>query len=98
MSKLDVAVTHLNAPYGPVVTVDHFVAALRAGSYQLDEIPYSSGAIIASAFNECSANLMLQCIREAGASIESANRLYQETLADYMPPSPEWEEAVRTLT
>ncbi|PMR71730.1 hypothetical protein [Halomonas heilongjiangensis] len=98
MSKLDVAVTHLNAPYGPVVAVEHFVAALRAGSYQLDEIPTASGAIIASAFNELTANLMLKCIREAGASLESANHLYLETLAENCPPSPEWEEVVDGLS
>lgn len=95
MSKLDLATTHLNTPYGNVVTIEHLSSALRAGTVEMDSIPELSAAIISTAFNELSTNLIIQCVYEAGASIESANRLYKETLEDHRYPSPGWEALVK---
>ncbi len=97
MSGLSIAVTHLNVPYGKIVSVEDFALALRNGTTQVDGISDSSAAIIASAFVETTPNLLMRCIREAGASIQSANELYKESIRDNMPRCPEWEEAVKNL-
>ncbi|MBS9405378.1 hypothetical protein KG088_17340 [Halomonas sp. TRM85114] len=97
MSGLSIAVTHLNVPYGDIVSEKDFALALRNGTTQVDGISESSAAIIASTFVETTPNLLMRCIREAGASIKSANELYNETLRDNMPRCPEWEEAVQNL-
>lgn len=97
MSGLSVAVTHLNVPYGDIVSEQEFALALREGTTQIAGISESSAAIIASAFVETTPNLLMRCIREAGASIQSANELYNESLRDNMPRIPEWEEVVQNL-
>jgi hypothetical protein len=97
MSGLSIAVTHLNVPYGEIVSEKDFALALRSGTTQVEGISESSAAIIASAFVETTPNLLMRCIREAGASIQSANELYKESLRDNMPRIPEWEEVVQNL-
>ncbi|MGM0987766.1 MAG: hypothetical protein ACQEXI_12375 [Pseudomonadota bacterium] len=97
MSGLSIAVTHLNVPYGNIVSEKEFALALREGTTQIAGISESSAAIIASAFVETTPNLLMRCIGEAGADMRSANELYKETLGDNMPRCPEWEEAVRNL-
>ncbi|MDI5922503.1 hypothetical protein QLQ86_17110 [Halomonas sp. LR5S13] len=95
MSGLSLAVTHLNVPYGDVVSEEELSLALRYGTTQIDGISESSAAIIASAFVETTPNLLMRCINEAGADIRSANELYKESLRDNMPRCPEWEDAVK---
>jgi hypothetical protein len=96
MSGLGIAVTHLNAPYGKVVTEEQLALALRSGTVHMEGIPYKSGAIITSLFTESTPNLIMRCIKDAGATIESAQALYLETTKDWYR-CPEWEEAVQHL-
>ncbi|MDI5889492.1 hypothetical protein [Halomonas rhizosphaerae] len=93
MSGLSIAVTHLNTPYSVTVTTKQLALALRHGTVHLDEITEQEGAIIATVFTESTPNLIMLCIKEAGATIESAQTLYKEAIKNWHR-SPEWEEAV----
>jgi hypothetical protein len=96
MSGLGIAVTHLNAPYGKVVSEEQLALALRHGTVHIAGISETAGAIITSLFTESTPNLIMRCIKEAGATIESAHALYLETTKEWYRCS-EWEEAVQHL-
>jgi hypothetical protein len=89
------AVTHLNAPVGAIVTVDHLVQALRAGS--VEGLDARTAAVVTYLFLELEAALIAPCVREAGSDLRRANELYKETLVDKLPRNPGWEEAVAHL-
>lgn len=92
---LQLAVTHLNAPVGSVVTVEHLAQALRAGSVAgLDE---RRAAIVSYLFVELDPALIARCAYEAGSHLRRANELYKESLADHLPRVPQWENAVAHL-
>jgi hypothetical protein len=92
---LRVAVTHLNAPVGAIVTVEHLVQALRAGSVQ--GLDARAAAVLSYLFLELEPALIARCVREAGSDLRRANDLYNETLADKLPRNPRWEEAIAHL-
>ena len=92
---LMVAVTHLNAPVGAIVTVEHLVQALRAGTVQGLDSP--AAAVLSYLFLELEPALIARCVREAGSDLRRANELYRETLADKLPRNPRWEEAIAHL-
>ncbi len=96
MSKISVAVGHLNTPYGNVVQEEDFAAVLRAGTLKIesDTLTPSAVAIISGTFTENTPNLMIMCMHEAGATLESVNRLYVETVKEGAYPSPKWEATV----
>lgn len=89
------AVTHLNAPVGVVVTVEHLVQALRAGS--VAGLDPRTAAVVSYLFVDLEPALIARCVREAGSDLRRANELYQETLADHLPRNLCWEEAVAHL-
>jgi hypothetical protein len=92
---LELAVTHLNAPVGPLVSVEHLVQALRSGSVEgLDEMV---GAVISYLFVELSPGLIARCAYEAGSDLRQANELYKESLADHLPRVLDWENAIAHL-
>ncbi len=92
---LELAVTHLNAPVGPIVAVEHLAQALRAGSVAgLDK---RTAAIVSYLFVELDPGLIARCAYEAGADLRRANELYKESLADYLPRVPDWENAIAHL-
>jgi hypothetical protein len=96
MSGLSIAVTHLNVSYSHKVTTEQLAEALRQGTLDVEGMDEVSAAIIISVFCESTPNLMMRCIREAGATLESAHALYLETTKEWYR-SPEWEEAVLHL-
>jgi hypothetical protein len=92
---LEPAVTHLNAPVGPLVTVEHLAHALRSGSVEgLDE---TVGAVVRYLFVELSPGLIARCVYEAGSNLRQANELYKESLADHLPRVQDWEDDIAHL-
>lgn len=95
--SLAVAVGHLNAPVGKVLTEGQLADALRAGSVQgLASSPVAA-ALVSSLFAELSPSLILACAVEARADMAQVQRLYEESLADGMPPVERWQETVGGL-
>jgi hypothetical protein len=85
------AVGHLNASTGPVLSPLQLAAALRAGSLEaLSDEPLAA-ASVSYFFVETDLQMILQCVQEAGADLEHANNLYEATLRDSMPRVPHWE-------
>ena len=89
------AVTHLNAPVGAIVSVEHLVQALRAGT--VEGLDARAAAVLSSLFVELEPALIARCVRETGSDLRRANELYKETLADKLPRNPHWEEAIAHL-
>jgi hypothetical protein len=92
---LEMAACHLNVPVGKLVTPEDIAAVLRAGSLATVSEPASS--IVAYIFVECSPKTILACVFEAGSSLQSAQRLYEETLSVGIPPAADWEAFIRDL-
>ena len=94
--SLGLAVTHLNASAGPVLTAEHLAQILRAGS--VDVISDGPAAALASyLFVELEPRLIALCAYQAGAGIAHANRLYQDSLRHGMLRVPAWEKSVQYL-
>ncbi len=95
--SLGLAVTHLNAPAGPVLAVEQLAAALRAGSVTAITDSPTAAALASYMFVELEPRLIALCAHEAGAGLAHANRLYQESLRDGLARVPAWEQAVAHL-
>lgn len=96
-TNLDLAVSHLNASVGSVLTAEQLAVALRAGSaHHAHHAPPSAtaAALISSMFTELGPGLILRCAVEAGADVQHVNQLYEEALADAIPRAPAWEQSV----
>jgi hypothetical protein len=94
-SSLQIAVTHLNVPVGPVLTVDDLARALRAGSVAgFDD---RVAALLIHAFVELDPALIARCAAEAGSDLRHANELYKESVQANLPRVPQWEKAVEHL-
>jgi hypothetical protein len=92
---LMLAVTHLNASVGAIVTVEHLVKALRAGT--VEGLDARTAAVLSYLFLELEPALVARCVREAGSDLRRANELYKETLAGKLQRNPRWEEAIAHL-
>lgn len=88
---LDMAVTHLNAPVGAVVQREDLVRSLQSGSLDDVRTPAVQG-VLAYLFVELSPEAITRCSMEAGALLERVHRLYEQILAEHMPPVPAWEQ------
>jgi hypothetical protein len=94
-SGLQLAVTHLNVPVGPLVSEDDLSRALQAGSVAgLDD---KVAAVLSYLFVEIEPELIARCVREAGSDLRRANELYQESLQAHLPRVPRWEQAMEHL-
>lgn len=96
-SGLALAVGHLNASVGPVLTREQLASALRAGSTRDIPVSPTAAALIKSLFAELPPDLILRCTTESGADLLRVNELYLEALADALPPVPTWETSVEHL-
>lgn len=94
-SSLELAVTHLNASVGPVLTVKRFARALVSGS--LKGFKGKETALLLYMFVELEPSLIAKCATEAGSDLRRANNLYKESLKAYLPRVPKWEKAVEHL-
>lgn len=94
-SALQIAVTHLNAPVGEILTVEQLAQALRTGTVAgLEPKP---AALVSYLFVELEGHLIASCAAEAGASLRTVNQLYEESLRGHIPRAPAWEEAIAHL-
>ena len=97
-SGLEVAVAHLNAPYGKVVDASHLRDAIRQGKIENASFSPSVEAIINTVFVELSPALIFKCVRESGATLRQANALYLDTIRHSAPRVVDWEQSVAYLT
>ena len=97
-SGLEVAVAHLNAPYGKVVDVSHLQDAIRQGKIENSGFSPGIESILNTLFVEVSPALIFKCVRESGATIHQANALYQDTVRRSAPRVKDWEQSVVHLT
>ena len=91
---LELAVRHLNASVGPVLTARQLAAALHAGSTRNLPMSPAAAALVGSLFAELPPDLILRCTTEAAADVRRVNALYREALADAFPPVQAWEASV----
>jgi hypothetical protein len=95
--SLGMAVTHLNASVGPVLTVEQLAQALRAGTTaDITDSP-TAVSLVNYLFVEVEPKLIVMCAREAGSDVRRANMLYQASLAQAMPKVLSWENSTRYL-
>jgi len=87
--------THLNAPYGAVLTESDVVASLKYG--RLSGQSELANAVLGGLFVEVQPQLIARCALEANTTLVQANRLYLDTLAHAFPRCPQWEAAVACL-
>lgn len=95
MSAISMTVSHLNAPYGPIVTDKDLAESLLTGSIVGNSS--TARAIIGQLFIEVSPSLVLRCAREAGGTVKQADMLYQKSLESGVVRNPVWEQSVRSL-
>lgn len=92
---LDLAVTHLNAPFGQIVKRMDLQRALMTGS--LREVASQPAAILSYMFVELDPQLILRCVNELRVGLPKADQLYHEALKANVPRSEKWERAVAHL-
>lgn len=95
--SLGLAVAHLNAPTGPVLTTGQLAASLRAGSAAALAESSAASALVRYLFVEVEPRLIVLCARQAGADVQQAHQLYLENLRHGMPAVRAWEQAVAYL-
>lgn len=92
---LELAVTHLNASVGPIVTVEHLSKALRSGS--VASLDKTVAAVVTHLFVELDPGLIARCAYEAGSDLRRADELYKESLQSHLPRVLQWENGVAEL-
>lgn len=95
-AAIDLAVTHLNAPYGRIVSRVDLSRALQDGTLSAVDSE-SSANVLTYMFVELEPQLIIRCVNELRSGLTQANWLYQETLKSKAPPSPAWEKAIQHL-
>jgi len=94
-SSLRLAVTHLNAPVGEVLTIEELAHALRSGS--VSGLSKRSAALVSYMFVELEPSLIAGCATEIGSNLRHVNLLYEESIETRAPRVPRWEQAVEHL-
>lgn len=94
MSGASMISTHLNVPYGPIVSPQDVVVSLRNGRFSAST--KDANDILAALFIEVSFDLILRCSKEVGASMDAVSQLYGESIRLTGRRNPEWEHALRT--
>jgi hypothetical protein len=92
---LMLAVTHLNASVGVVVTLEHLTRALCAGS--VEGLDARTAAVVSCLFVELEPALIARCVLEARSNLARANEFHKETLTGNLPRNPRWEQAIAHL-
>ena len=95
ISPIKVAVSHLNVPYGDVLTENDLKMALCSGT--LKNLKEEAQALIFQIFNECSPTLILKCAQEAGSTPEKVQALYLDTLNHDGFISPQWVKHIQQI-
>lgn len=96
-SKLDMAAGHLNAAAGLLVSAEALAQSLRDGTAHNVRAGAATPRVrglLHYLFVEIDPQLLAACVREAGATWLSADRLYQESLEEGAPRARAWEQLV----
>jgi hypothetical protein len=96
-SSLGLAVAHLNASVGSILTVDQLAKALEAGTTKVLFDAPTAAALVSYLFVEVEPKLVVQCTQEVGTDVLHANMLYCESLRQDLPRVPQWESAIMYL-
>lgn len=91
MSAASLIATHLNAPYGKIVSTCDVITSLKSGC--LSASSKEANSLLEALFIEVSPDLILKCADEINASLQKVNCLYQKTLELGLMPSQAWEGA-----
>ncbi|MFJ1300913.1 hypothetical protein ACILG0_13155 [Pseudomonadota bacterium AL_CKDN230030165-1A_HGKHYDSX7] len=92
---LQMIATHLNAPYGAILTAADVRAALRAGTLQGLAVSALGKELIAGMYVELQPEVIGCASYEAGVNLEEAQALYEHVRAQWaMPRVAAWEEAL----
>ena len=89
MSAATLIATHMNAPYGPVVSAGDVERSLRAGRFEGHTA--AAHGILAWMFVECEKSLIERAARELGVPSQRLQELYQDSLRLGMHRMPAWE-------
>ena len=89
------AVTHLNAPYGAIVSPSDLIESLSQGG--LRAASPKAAAILSYLFIEVEPQLVMRCAMESGSSLLKANQLYSDTIKGGAPRSALWESSIKAL-
>ncbi|WP_082516723.1 hypothetical protein [Acidovorax sp. Leaf78] len=89
MPAASLIATHLNAPYGRIVSAGDVALSLTSG--RLSAATKAANDILSGLFAEVEPRLILRCAQEEGAALEAVQRLYEETVVQGCVRSPEWE-------
>jgi hypothetical protein len=95
MNSAALITSHLNAPFGAVLSAQDVAQSLCFG--KLCAKTGQANALLAYLFVETEPRLIATCAREVGSSLVNANQLYLDTLAHHAPRCPQWERAVQEL-
>ena len=96
-NSLGLAVTHMNAPVGSVLTIEQLSKALRAGSADAITDSPTAAALVSYLFVELDPRLIVLCAYEAGTDVAHANMIYQESLSRSMPRVHAWEKSIQYM-
>lgn len=94
---LSMIVTHLNAPYGPVLKKETVKAALEAGSLSGLRCMPLERELLETLFVECAPSLIGRACYQIGVGLENAQALYVELRKEGHPVALKWEDAVREV-
>ena len=96
MSAASLIATHMNVPYGKILTSQDIIASFKSGNFEA--ATEEGRSLLAWLFVEVQPGLILKCASEIQAPLENVNRLYQRTRELGLHRIPEWEYAVATLS
>jgi hypothetical protein len=96
-SAINLVVTHMNAPCGPVLSREHLEMVLLAGTLEVLEDNDRVKALLYWLFIENSPRLIVKSTREAGSKVVLANKLYEEIVRFGQHRVPEWEESIQYM-
>jgi hypothetical protein len=87
---LDMLVTHLNAPYGEVVTRDDVLGVLRVGEAALPH-DRATASVLGSLFDECSPKLVERACDETQVPLHQAAAAYASLVRLGARRVPAWD-------
>lgn len=92
---LEMIATHLNAPYGEVVSPTDVAAALRTGDFASVTHDALAQELLAHMFIELEPEFIGRASFEAGVRLEEADALYRTARRYFdLPRAVRWEEAL----
>jgi hypothetical protein len=92
MSAASLIATHMNAPYGKIVSAGDVIESLKSGFFAASS--KEANGILEALFIEVPPDLILKCAEQIQAPLEKVNHLYQAALDRGLMHSHDWENAV----